>query len=548
MNFCCFSSYNNGILVIMTDDSFLIHLISNVAPDVFPKNNPSKFSTPLAEEIDVSGDGWEVGVRQIMYPIHVATTGEEDKIHIYDYKRDSYKSSLPFPPVKGINASPATTITMRVSDKNKSILFEEILIRFNNSPWAKDDIFTLLYRKDKKKFILNSYDDDIVIQMNKSMKNYLGFEEEADVCFNRGTTWADYIFNENAKPSGNFTLKMYDVKSLESEKLELYPTSDLIFLSTIDNEHKQWSYTASINYRYQDTMPNELKRMVDNEDKREVFITIDNVDNTLRILPASPHSRNIMKYVKKTAFIRIHYLEADKEKYTDIYNVQFTKGRKQIIKLPFLKSKDEMPGRKKFTLTVYYDNFRKLKPDEMLPNPIASFNVTHEKEIQRPWELLPSLNIKSSKYGYEFNYNRDTNRFELDISKYGLQLSKSLYDILGFNEFDDKAVFCKTRIAATSFPVLHRGITALYVYTNITDPVYVGDVKAPLLLTCPFKKSDVKRNVTEQQEFLNPCYAPLNRSKLQQVDIGIYDDAGTLIPFLYGKTKLSLHFRRRKAL
>ena len=96
---------------------------------------------------------------------------------------------------------------------------------------------------------------------------------------------------------------------------------------------------------------------------------------------------------------------------------------------------------------------------------------------------------------------------------------------------------------AAEFPILDRNIMALYVYTNIIDSIYIGDVKAPLLLTCPFKRSS-KTNV-HQLEFLNPCFVPLNRTRINQIDIAIYDDAGTLVPFLFGKTNMSLEFRRR---
>ena len=38
-------------------------------------------------------------------------------------------------------------------------------------------------------------------------------------------------------------------------------------------------------------------------------------------------------------------------------------------------------------------------------------------------------------------------------------------------------------------------------------------------------------------EFLNPTYVPLNMKTISQINVCIYDDAGTLISFLYGKTK-----------
>ena len=78
------------------NDGFNIHLASNVSPDLFPENEPAKFSTILANEIDVSAGKWEVAVRQIMYPTHVATTSHDDTISVYKYKK-AHRDILPHP-------------------------------------------------------------------------------------------------------------------------------------------------------------------------------------------------------------------------------------------------------------------------------------------------------------------------------------------------------------------------------------------------------------------------------------------------------------------
>ena len=80
----------------MGDNDFTVHLVSNVSPDIYPENNPSKFSTQLAQEIDLGQGQWEVGVRQIMYPTHIATTSKQEKINIYKYE-DYYRDLLPHP-------------------------------------------------------------------------------------------------------------------------------------------------------------------------------------------------------------------------------------------------------------------------------------------------------------------------------------------------------------------------------------------------------------------------------------------------------------------
>ena len=157
-----------------------------------------------------------------------------------------------------------------------------------------------------------------------------------------------------------------------------------------------------------------------------------------------------------------------------------------------------------------------------------------------------NLNMQSKTYDYSFTFNHHVKRFELhNGSTHVIEMTKSLASILGFQSVSENRFHPNVSVRAPEFPIFDREITALYVYTNIIDSVYIGDVQAPLLLTCPFKTKQRKEVVT-QQEFLNPCYAPVNRANIQQIDIGIYDDAGALIPFLYGKTKISLHFRKRQ--
>ena len=314
-------------LVIMKE-SFSVHLLSNVSPDLFPNNSPSKFSTYLANEINLPEGEWEVGVRQIMYPTHVATTSMDDKIDVYQYVK-SYRKQLPDPSPEKID--------LRTFDANMSM----------------------------------------------------------------------------------------------NEKEPLPATSELDSVT----------------------------------------------DFVIQQVKSSVQTQDMARRFEKT--------------------------------------------------------------------PIASFSIDTKKQLRKPTDLIAKLNEKSKTYQYKFHFDKIQQRFTLTLgSEYGLHLNKSLASILGF-EFDPNLIYDpNTKVTAPEFPVLNRGITALYVYTNIIQSVYIGDVQAPLLLTCPFKNKDSKDDV-HQLEFLNPYYVPLNRSVVNQIDIAIYDDSGSLIPFLYGKTKLSLDFRRK---
>ena len=276
-------------------------------------------------------------------------------------------------------------------------------------------------------------------------------------------------------------------------------------------------------------------------------------DGAVRIIPMVPPTKNALKYENRLMFIRFdHITNKQLQLQKRIYfagtgtNLEF-----RIAKLP-KKSKTDvnypLDTLYSINVTCFYATINKpTKGVGLLPLVKYPVIVDENKEVERPQDLLVALNKKSTQYGFTFSYNSTIDRFQLTSDgKYAIELSKSLSAILGFST-QQRMHSQRNSYVAEDFPLLNRGITALYVYTNIINAVYIGDVKAPLLLTCPLKRKG-KQDIVHQVEFLKPTYIPLNRNSLEQINIGIYDDAGVLIPFLYGKTKLTLHFRRRSML
>ena len=82
------------------------------------------------------------------------------------------------------------------------------------------------------------------------------------------------------------------------------------------------------------------------------------------------------------------------------------------------------------------------------------------------------------------------------------------------------------------------------IYSNITADVYVGNVKAPLLTMFPFNPKEC--SILSERRFKKFHYVDLKTNYIAQIDISIYDDAGTLIPFHKDAiTSITLHFRRK---
>lgn len=88
---------------------------------------------------------------------------------------------------------------------------------------------------------------------------------------------------------------------------------------------------------------------------------------------------------------------------------------------------------------------------------------------------------------------------------------------------------------------LQAGIHALYVYCDLLQHTYVGDIKAPLLRVV---NSGVEAGDVITRYYERPRYVPLQKKSFDSIQIIIRDDLGEKIQFENGKVLLTLHFRR----
>lgn len=85
----------------------------------------------------------------------------------------------------------------------------------------------------------------------------------------------------------------------------------------------------------------------------------------------------------------------------------------------------------------------------------------------------------------------------------------------------------------------------LYLYCDIASFTAVGHAKAPLLRVCNStgKYGDVIRTI-----FTHPHYVPVARREVESIQININTELGKPTPFTFGKSVVTLHFRRRHSL
>ena len=90
---------------------------------------------------------------------------------------------------------------------------------------------------------------------------------------------------------------------------------------------------------------------------------------------------------------------------------------------------------------------------------------------------------------------------------------------------------------------LHRSFSSLFIYSDIADFTFVGDIVAPILRVVPF--NPVTELVHVHKEFKNLHYVPVSKYVIDQVYISIKTETGSKVPSVTGKTMIKLRFRRK---
>lgn len=131
-----------------------------------------------------------------------------------------------------------------------------------------------------------------------------------------------------------------------------------------------------------------------------------------------------------------------------------------------------------------------------------------------------------------------------DSFKHEIKLSARLRKILGF---DEKPIFIKKKdFMLGSRPAnLCNGLpSVLMVYSDICEPIIIGDVQAPLLRSVSLGAFEYSYGSSRVKSF-SPCmYIPLLTNSFSTIEIDIKDDLGQTILFDGGTLTATLHFKR----
>lgn len=144
-----------------------------------------------------------------------------------------------------------------------------------------------------------------------------------------------------------------------------------------------------------------------------------------------------------------------------------------------------------------------------------------------------------------FFYKREENKAVFKVVEEGatVTLSDSLRSILAFPASSVTEGF--VALQSDEQINLESQTRNVYAYCNLVSPRVVGDVLVPLLRTVPI----LDRTTTSVFRIYDkPHYVPLSRFSFDTIEILLANDKGTSLPFTFGTSVLTLHFRTRKHL
>lgn len=163
-------------------------------------------------------------------------------------------------------------------------------------------------------------------------------------------------------------------------------------------------------------------------------------------------------------------------------------------------------------------------------------------------EMITAVNRGFAKIITTVYYNTDK-RISLTFAKNitRAKLLNGINFLFGFRhvEFDIQGSGERT-YKGEFFPQLSRGISNMYIYASVCEPIRVGGVEVPLLKSVwidtarEYQFGEVCNVVVK-----NPMYIPVASTSINSIEINVRTNSGQFLPFFEGAvTNLTLHFKK----
>ena len=454
--------------------SFFHVLPSNVAPDTFPRNHASSFSTPISNSYELSGK-WEVALMNITYSGCINTFHND---HMCVEKNFSLKEKL------------------ETSDKAIRVKFSSLLSTH-----------------------------DLVKDINKKFEGVatLTLDDEGHYC-----TW------KVVKPEVCLLLSIPLRKRFRLWQ-DVFTTWD-----KLPNNYHWWKIVSKTevdeDYHIIAFPPSYNKTTVLMKERNEMISVAECVTRF------NERFKDIfqMKIVDKVKFVMTKLHENTvvvfSPELVKMLNFRHAGG---CEKGDYQYNNYRLDNVFKASWKVYLYHLNNIEDaDEKMTIPITFPPQSFKEETGAVSYLNKIMNNSNISFAL---LKSKTLEMEIKNDDVSVTFSDTLRDIFAFdqNTFKGKGTF-----KASDTLSLSRRIRYLYIYSNLSDYIRIGDTQAPLLAVIPFNQEKCV-NLLQEKVFKLPMYVSVIRNPISQIDIAIYDGAGELVPFATDAvTSIRLHFQQ----
>lgn len=468
-------------------------LPSNTSPDYFPKNNASQYSTPVDNPYVLTGD-WDVGLIDATYSSCI-NTFNNDKITIRERRTLSEFVSNEKCPVK---------VFLPIFPSS----YDKTRVRKAYAAYINKTFANLLSLSVTKSFATwKLLTNDYYFILSPPMEDFFGL-------------WSDVLAEGDARFKNFKKFELFPWLSIPEDKSETYII--LVPVKTSSSVRR-----TDITFKKADEIidpPTLLARF-----KSEIPVQIATL--TAEIHPAADGHKDYQFALHKTSEDDILILcnKYFRMALTILRCGMFHEGKQQYLNSVF--------GSWNFSWTFSMLSLKKIATYEVETERVVNLPPCSFVKEQNAMHFV-NEKINDSRIFLTCNKNRNVELY-IETPNLTVILDDNLRDIFAF---DRNAYSGQYTYVASGIFSLRRRINYLYIYSNLTNYIRVGNTESPLLAIVPLSNDVTQLN---EKIFKIPMYIKVCKERISQIDIGIYDGAGQLVPFVSDAvTTLHLHFRQ----
>jgi hypothetical protein len=172
--------------------------------------------------------------------------------------------------------------------------------------------------------------------------------------------------------------------------------------------------------------------------------------------------------------------------------------------------------------------------------------VLKETQYSSINQLTKALNAgmsKETQTKVKYSYNRSSRKVLVDLKHVTtVWFTGELATVLRF----DQNTLIEKKTSSLCAADINGGFSSMYVYTDIVDAQFVGNVKVPLLYESLISKGNMETTFTPVFVICNK-YVPVKVNYFETIEVNIKNDQNENVSFEFGKSIATLHFRQKRS-